>query len=316
MTYIDPSPMQLTKEDIVLVGATNPFSTKGQWYKGNLHTHTTNSDGELSLKQIISSYKERGHDFLGITDHDKVTYVEEHSTSTPLLIGGIEISCGHSEIGESYHIVTVGLEGTVELPEKAPVQEVIDILQNQQGIVFLGHPYWSGLTLDDILPLKGILGIEVFNAGCLRGIGKGVSAIHWDDLLAHQKNLYGFAVDDTHFQEDIGHGCIMVKAESLSAKNILSAIRGGEFYSSCGPMIENIVLENNVVTVSCSEVAVINFICAGSRGVSFRSEDRTLLTSASYELSEEKGYLRVEVIDLQGKTAWSQPLSYEKMKAV
>lgn len=299
-----------------MLEVTNLFSTKGQWYKGNLHTHTTNSDGELSLEQIISSYKERGYDFLGITDHDKVTYVEEHSTSSPLLIRGIEISYGHSEIGESYHIVSVGLEGTVELPEKAPVQEVIDILQNQRGIIFLGHPYWSGLTLHDILPLKGILGIEVFNTGCLRGIGKGVSAIHWDDLLAHRKNLYGFAVDDTHFQEDIGHGWIMVKAESLSAKNILSAIKEGQFYSSCGPIIEDIVLENNVVTVSCSEVAVVNFICAGPRGVSFHSEDRTLLTSASYELSGEEMYLRVEAIDIQGKTAWSQPLSYQEMKTV
>ncbi len=105
--------------------------------------------------------------------------------------------------------MTVGLEGNVELPEKVPVQEVIDILQDQQGIVFLGHPYWSGLTLHDILPLKGILGIEVFNTCCLRGIGKGVSAIHWDDLLAHRKNLYGFAVDDSHLQEDIVHGWII-----------------------------------------------------------------------------------------------------------
>jgi hypothetical protein len=35
------------EDDIMLVGAINPFLTKGQWYKGNLHTHTTNSDGRL-----------------------------------------------------------------------------------------------------------------------------------------------------------------------------------------------------------------------------------------------------------------------------
>ncbi len=300
----------------MLVGATNPFSTNGQWYKGNLHTHTTDSDGELSPKQIISCYKERGYDFLGITDHNKVTYVEEYSTSSPLLIRGIEISCGHSEIGEPYHIVAVGLEGIVELPEKVPVQEVIDILRDQRGIVFLAHPYWSALTLHDMLPLRGILGIEVFNTMCLREIGKGVSAVYWDDLLAHGKNLCGFAVDDTHGQEDVGYGWVMVKAESLSARNVLSAIKEGRFYSSCGPIIENIVLENNIVTVSCSEVEVINFICADHRGVSFHSEDRTLLTGASYELSGEEMYLRVEAIDVQGKTAWCQPLSCQEVKTV
>ncbi len=108
----------------------------------------------------------------------------------------------------------------------------------------------------------------------------------------------------------------MVKAESLSVKNVLSAIKEGQFYSSCGPIIENIVLENNTVIVSCSEVAVINFICSGPRGVSFRSEDRTLLTSASYELSGEEMYLRVEATDVQGKTAWCQPLSYQEVKTV
>ena len=243
----------------MLFGVANPFSTEGQWYKGNLHTHTTNSE-------------------------------------------------------ESYHIVVVGLKEAVELPEEASVQEVIDIIRSQQGIIFLGHPYWSGLTLNDVLPLKEILGIEVFNTRCHRDIGKGFSAVHWDDLLAHGKNLYGFAVDDTHFQEDIGQGWIMVKAKSLSAIDILSAIEKGQFYSSCGPIIKDIIFEDNAITVTCSEAIAINFICDGSHGASFLSDGGNLLASANYNLSVQERYLRVEVIDAQGKASWIQPLFYREIK--
>ncbi len=301
----------------MLVSTVNPFSIKGQWYKGNLHTHTTNSDGRLSLKEITSSYRKREYDFLVITDHEKVTNIDEYSTSNnPLLIQGMEICCGHSEIEELYHIVAVGLKEAPELPEKVSTQEVINIIRRQQGIAFLGHLYWSGLTLNDILPLKEILGIEVFNTRCLRGQGKGLSAVHWDDLLAREKHLYGVAVDDTHFQEDIGQGWIMVKSGNLSVENILFAIKEGQFYSSCGPVIENISSEDNAVTVTCSEVIAINFICDTFHGASFLSEDGKLLTGASYNLSGQERYLRIEVIDAQGKTAWSQPLFYQEIKRI
>ena len=287
--------------------ATNPFLTKGRWYKGNLHTHTTNSDGRLSLKQIVSSYKEKKYDFLAITDHNKITLIDEYSTSDFLLIKGIEIDCGRSEFGLPYHILGLGLKAVPELPEKMSAQEAIDIIRKRRGIVFLGHSYWSGLNLNDILPLKGILGVEVFNTHCHQTIGKGISSVHWDDLLAHGRNLYGFAVDDTHFPEAVGRGWIMVKAKSLSTADILSAIKKGQFYSSCGPVIKDIAFKNRTVTVRCSKAAAINFICFGPYGRSFYSEDGKLLTGASYDLSGQERYLRIEVIDARGKIAWSQP---------
>lgn len=299
---------------MVLTTTKNPFLTKGQWYKGNLHTHTINSDGKLSLEQIIGSYKEKGYNFLGITDHRKVTPIDDYSTSNFLLIEGTEIDCGHSEIGESLHALALGLKKMIKLPEKVSMQEAIDLAQSRQGTVLLAHPYWSGLTLNDILPLTGIIGIEVFNTNCHRNIGKGFSAVHWDDLLVHGKNLYGFAVDDTHSPEDIGRSWIMVKAEILSVESILRSIKEGQFYSSCGPLIRGIVFQNNTITVTCSKAATINFICDSCRGASFSHQDGGFLTRASYDLLGEERYLRIEIIDAQGNTAWSQPLFCQNLR--
>lgn len=39
------------------------------WYKGNLHTHTTNSDGAYTPEETIALYKSKDYDFLALTDH-------------------------------------------------------------------------------------------------------------------------------------------------------------------------------------------------------------------------------------------------------
>jgi len=40
------------------------FTEPGEWLKGNLHTHTTNSDGRLTPEQRLAAYEARGYDFL------------------------------------------------------------------------------------------------------------------------------------------------------------------------------------------------------------------------------------------------------------
>ena len=39
------------------------FIEDGIWLKGNLHTHTTNSDGELPPERVVRAYRERGYQF-------------------------------------------------------------------------------------------------------------------------------------------------------------------------------------------------------------------------------------------------------------
>ncbi|MGN0324436.1 MAG: PHP domain-containing protein [Oliverpabstia sp.] len=48
----------------------NGFSKVGSWYKGNLHCHTTDSDGCLSPAEVVELYRKNGYDFLAISDHD------------------------------------------------------------------------------------------------------------------------------------------------------------------------------------------------------------------------------------------------------
>ena len=69
----------------------NMWHGKGVSLKGNTHTHTTNSDGVCTVREIASEYKRHGYDFVFLTDHDKRT-VPDKTIRKPLLIPAEEIA--------------------------------------------------------------------------------------------------------------------------------------------------------------------------------------------------------------------------------
>jgi hypothetical protein len=46
-----------------------PFGKPGTFRKGNIHTHSTASDGELEPEEVCRRYRDGGYDFVAITDH-------------------------------------------------------------------------------------------------------------------------------------------------------------------------------------------------------------------------------------------------------
>ena len=51
----------------------NGFSSSGNWYKGNLHSHTVNSDGKLTPEESVRLFREHGYSFLCFSEHDLYT---------------------------------------------------------------------------------------------------------------------------------------------------------------------------------------------------------------------------------------------------
>ncbi len=50
----------------------NPFKVQGDWFKGNIHTHSVASDGTRTPEELVEMYLGGGYDFLSITDHSIV----------------------------------------------------------------------------------------------------------------------------------------------------------------------------------------------------------------------------------------------------
>jgi hypothetical protein len=289
----------------------NPFTLLGQWYKGNLHTHSTESDGQASPQQLVDMYAENAYDFLAITDHVKLTDPAALDAKGLLLIPGSELHGGQAELGQHYHIVVLGLREPVTYPETATAQEIIEAALAQGELCFVAHPSWSSLTYLDLLPLRGHIGLEVYNTTCHHGIGRGESAVQWDALLARGKRLLGLAVDDAHLHyPDAIAGWVMVKAEACTAAAILGAVKQGHFYATTGPTLETVEVRDDRLHVKCSPAQEIRVICPqpGHGSTSYRLGRRGPFTEAEFAVRQTWGVVRVEVMDGRGRMAWSNPI--------
>lgn len=288
---------------------TNAFEQPGQWYRGNTHSHSTESDGKLPVADRFAAYREAGYDFLVLTDHRKVNDVAAHSTSDFLAISGSEVHPSNPYGGATYHIVAINIHEPVNCAKMHP-NAVIEDIKAQGGEAVLCHPYWCGHTILDYLPLRGYFAVEVYNDTCM-GIGKGFSEQAWDDLLDRGGPVLGIAADDSHGTEhDCFHGWIMVKAQELTLEGIMAALRTGAFYSTLGPEIIDINLANNEISVECSAAQSIVFKSECSRGRRILAPERELLTEATYSIPADTKYVRVEVTDETGKKAWSNPFFF------
>ncbi|OIN97269.1 hypothetical protein AUJ66_03890 [Candidatus Desantisbacteria bacterium CG1_02_38_46] len=304
----------------------NPFVTEGNWYKGNLHTHTTNSDGSLSPVETVKQYKEAGYHFLSITDHCRLTKVEGNQGI--LLIPGQEMHCGTTEAKFNFHLVGLNLKEEISYAgDEIPIfrkkwwevhpQEMIDAVKSQGGEIILAHPYWSALTTNDIFSCQGYIGTEVFNTSCLYGIDKGYSMHHWDDLLVRGRNVFGFANDDAHNsfnehrQNDACGAWIMVKSKKLTVYDIMEAIKKGLFYASCGPEIKDVKISGGNIFVATSPVKSISFIAPNGHGEMFTALKREPLREVEYKIRGQERYIRIQCTDREGRMAWTNAIFFE-----
>lgn len=290
------------------------------WLKGNVHCHTTNSDGRVSPQARLDGYVRQGYDFLCLSDHFTITPVS--SVTCPadfVLIQGAELHPDNPFGGQVHHFLALNLEQDID-SRKMPPQHVIDAVREQGGSVWLAHPYWSGVNiLRDTLPLRGLAGIEVFNATC-RAMARGESAVHWDDWLHLTDHLYpAIATDDSHGDEaeewDTYQGWTMVRVKERTPAAIVAALAQGAAYGSSGPRIDQITLRPTVepgrdeavveATLHSSPARRILAIC-DVYGNQYH-EQGTLFERATFRLRPGARWVRFEVVGPDGSKAWSNP---------
>jgi hypothetical protein len=292
-----------------------PFSLPGRWFKGNLHTHSTQSDGKLTPAQAMAWYREHGYDFLALTDHWVYTAGQAAGDAPAFVtLGGAELHPQQDHDPQQRHLLAVGLQRAPVGDVSTAQQTLIDEVRAAGGLPFIAHPYWTGQTSAEIATLTGLAGMEVFNSVCEGGYGTGHSRVVWDELLSQGARLWGIAVDDTHWgYDEQGVGYVMVKAERLEAGAILEALRQGHFYASCGPTLHDLRLTRNAqgklaVEVECSPCQHITFHGRAWRGHRFSAAAGQKITTAAWALDPDQVYVRVECCDAQGRVAWSNPL--------
>ena len=301
--------------------------TEGNWYKGNLHLHSTNSDGVWTPEEVAKVYREHGYHFISFTEHEHYTYNQELDSEHFIIIPGTELSCEKPEPFRIYHMLGLGQDKAMDcgwakngfyhhqiIPVKEwegmkTPQSVLDEINGAGNLAVLNHPDWSRMELSDFMDLDGFFALEIYNFGCDMESHTGTAVTYWDSLLRRGRKIWGIATDDAHFRiEDYCGGWVMVNAKELTILAVTEALRNGNFYSSNGPEIYGYEIEDGMVKVDCSPAREIHFITYETYGFSLVAQNGESYTHGEFKLSGEELYVRVEVIDHRGKTAWSNPI--------
>lgn len=299
------------------------FTAPGRFWRGNLHTHSTRSDGALEPEEVCRRYRAEGYDFLALTDHFVGLYGFPIVDTRPFrsngftTILGAELHSGAMANGELWHILAVGLPedfAPSHSPHFLPVEgqesgaELAARARAAGAFVAIAHPQWSGLTLEDARSLKAAHAVEVYNHGCAMGCDRPDGFHTLDLLLSEGRRLDLIATDDAHFTEpDHFGGWVMVKAEENTPDALLAALKAGAYYSSQGPELRGIEIEGTTLRVTCSAVAAIIVQGQGSAATALHGSS---LTQGDVPLDRfaNSPWIRVTVMDRAGKRAWSNPI--------
>ena len=299
--------------------AMNYYGKELNAYRAALHTHSTTSDGSFTPEEMIGFYAAKGYEIYAFTDHSTANPVSTYDGRGMTLISGMEI---HPEgpRGVPWHLLALGVPEDFQTPvkdETTTIQECIDAVNAVGGLAYIAHPSWCGIRSTDLMPLKGVQGLEVYN-GDTRFAGKSFNMTQWNEISDMGILWNALAVDDAHTERDFFSGWTMVLTDKpLSQATVIEALRAGQSYCTQGPEFKSITLENDILEAEfspCIEAIGISFSYRGYCGM---TENLTSFTDGFQEVTHFSAKLkhdipnalvRLQIKDRQGHYAWSNPI--------
>lgn len=208
------------------------------WYKGELHAHSTESDGRYPVSTVIDAGINTGLDFFALTDHFTVSQwhkLAELVNDNMVLLRSCEITShhGHANLHGIRHWVDVYVDRAGWRMEQAA-----EAAHEQGGLFCVNHPYsgdlgWRAYDFDwDKADL-----MEIYHN--LEGSNNHLQLPLWDRLLHQGHRIVGVGGTDSHdpFEgtHKLGQLVTWVYADELSERGIVDGLQRGRVYVSRGP---------------------------------------------------------------------------------
>ena len=276
-------------------------------YKGNLHMHTTLSDGALTPEEAVLKYKKAGYDFLALTDH--WVQSENGYMSGVTMLSGCEYDFGRNTVEGVYHVVGIGFESDPGITRGDGVKTAIEKIHKAGGVADIAHPAWSMNTVDQLMNAKEADYTEIFNsvsdlpANCRPYSGEVI------DKCAARGLIFPMAgVDDSHwYKTEFARSFIYLFAEECSPEAVKDALFRGNFYASQGPRLSVFRADDRIV-VDCPKEDGIEIATFFTDTVweNERSVVGDNLTHIEHRLRGCESFIRVEVRNTRGEIGWSQ----------
>ncbi len=317
------------------MGFETVFQKSGTFFKGNLHTHSTRSDGKWEPAAVAEAYRERGYHFFSLTDHflpvryfgrdsdDFITVTDTSAFNSAdfLAIHGAELHAPALVTGDLWHLVAVGLPLDFAAPGAEETALGLTKRAHAAGaFIAIAHPAWYALTVEESLPFVPYAhAIEIYNTGSA-DVDRAESWHFADQMYARGIRLGAVAADDAHFNDprgdlaDVAGGWVHVKANALDEASILAALKAGDYYASTGPEIHDLSFDGEVLRVTTSPID--QYIVSGP-GARFERHYRPGQTTSEFHVRKhdgslqtwaQKNYVRLTAVIDGGGRAWSNPI--------
>jgi len=283
----------------------NPYlNTESIWLKGNLHTHTTVSDGVYTPQQTIEEYARRDYDFLMLSDHDAFTDTTKLDPCGMVVIPGNEISA------LAPHVLHVGAGSRLE-PNRDR-QTNFDAIASDGGFAIVCHPNWledfCHCSQELLETWRGYAGIEIYNGVVRRATGSALATDRWDRLLGKGRRVWGFANDDNHETRDMALAWNVVQSAERTPDAVIEALRAGRFYASTGVAIQAVGTERDTIFVHAENAQAIGvYSDFGARAFTVDGNELAYTLPPEPKMS----YLRIECWGQGEAMAWTQPFFIE-----
>ena len=246
-------------------------------YRANLHTHTQESDGSLTVAEVIDQYHARGYHVLSITDHDhqgsrEPTWPWQKYGRNPdelgmVAIQGNELSY-HHHMGSYFTGYYGGRSGSED--------ESLERIGEKGGLAIFFHPgrYHGTEDWHWYLPYfrqyPHLVGLEVYNMGDRYPQDREL----WDNILSAlmpDRPVWGFSNDDMHRIIHVGRNWNTFLLPELSEEEVRAAMEKGRFYFSyhfgedelTPPRINEIKVEQGRITITADNYYGILWISDG-----------------------------------------------------
>jgi hypothetical protein len=298
--------------------------------RGNVHTHSTRSDGTAPLGDMIGWYRDHDYQFVAMTEHDlRLDAAEVDVFARPgfVVIPGEEVtdSWGHLPLHVNALCAQTGVHGGRHFDRADQgLAAILAEVRAQGGVPLINHPnfHWALQATDIVRGGSGRYLLEMWSG--LPGVRATGDATHaaeetiWDEVLARGGDAVPAAVDDAHGLQDgpggsdalPGRGWLETFGAETSKEAICAALAAGQLYASNGPSFTRIAVQGDTFVVATADAsATVAFL--GERGETLarlRASDAPASGSErqlSYRLAGGELLVRARLSDAQGRDAWT-----------
>jgi len=205
------------------------------FYKANLHCHSTNSDGTKTVEELKRDYMAHGYSVIAFTDHEVYVNHDDLTDENFLALNGYELGVNEEKTSEresrkTCHICYIAIDKSTDVTvcfnknknlghhsdlhfdkqkyigspnyertySGEGISEMMRLGRENGYFVTYNHPTWSLEAYPQYSEYHGMNAMEMVNFGCVIAGYDDDNGHCYDDLLNCGNKIFCIATDDNH----------------------------------------------------------------------------------------------------------------------